>query len=202
MRRLTLEDSYMDITMFAQLKKEIREGEFMTYRAGNKSFDVMPLPTYLREHIYNKIEARGYKVQNVLSFIRTSTATTDTAWNIHSDLNVLGNKPTHGAVLYVSEPPPNIGLTGTAFWDHHLYGYELPNHISDEKYDEMVEKHSNTVSLKEKEWVLNTVIGHKANRLIVYPANHFHSKYPNKAWGDTFQEGRIVVVFFFNMMKL
>jgi hypothetical protein len=198
MPRVSIEDSFMEVTMFAQLKQEIFKEKFMTYTAGNKTFNAMPCPTYLLTHIYNKIERRGVKCQNLLSFIRSDTESTGLEWNIHADTNVLGQKPTHAAVLYISEPNEDFPLTGTAFWEHRLYGAYLPSHISDEKYNEMVEVQANI----KTQWELRSVIGHKANRLVVYPCNAFHSKYPNQGWGHTFQEGRIVLAMFFAMMDL
>ena len=42
-------------------------------------------------------------------------------------------------------------------------------------------------------WTLNSVIGYEQNRAISYPANYFHSKYPNKSW----KSGREVFVMFY-----
>jgi hypothetical protein len=42
-------------------------------------------------------------------------------------------------------------------------------------------------------WSLNSVVGYKPNRLVSYPCNYFHSKYPNKSW----KEGRVVFVMFY-----
>jgi len=198
MNRISYEDSFMDATMFAQLKKEVRESDFMSYTAGAKLFNAMPIPAYLLDHIYKKIESRGVKCMNMLSFIRSDHRETGKEWNIHADTHVLGQKPSHAGVLYISEPNESLDLTGTSFWEHHLYGASLPAHISDKKYNEMVEVDANIQS----NWELKSIVGHKSNRLVLYPANAFHSKYPNKGWGETFHEGRIVLVMFFNMMKL
>jgi hypothetical protein len=45
-------------------------------------------------------------------------------------------------------------------------------------------------------WDLRSIIGHKKNRLISYPCNYFHSKYPNE-----FIESRIVFVMFYKIKK-
>ena len=45
----------------------------------------------------------------------------------------------------------------------------------------------------ETKWKLNTIIGYKDNRLLSYPCNYFHSKYPNTSW----KEGRQVYVMFY-----
>jgi hypothetical protein len=47
----------------------------------------------------------------------------------------------------------------------------------------------------ESKWKLNSVVGYKANRLLSYPCEYFHSKYPNK-----FKDQRIVVVMFYKYL--
>jgi len=48
-----------------------------------------------------------------------------------------------------------------------------------------------------KKWNVKSIIGHKKNRLLSYPCNYFHSKYPNK-----FKESRIVFVMFYKYENL
>jgi len=47
-----------------------------------------------------------------------------------------------------------------------------------------------------EKWRLKSVIGHKKNRLISYPCNYFHSKYPNE-----FIDSRKVFVMFYKIEK-
>jgi hypothetical protein len=42
-------------------------------------------------------------------------------------------------------------------------------------------------------WRLVSVSGYEQNRIVSYPSNYFHSKYPNKSW----KEGRQVYVIFY-----
>ena len=44
-----------------------------------------------------------------------------------------------------------------------------------------------------EKWRLVSVAGYEQNRLISYPSNYFHSKYPNQSW----KEGRNVYVIFY-----
>ena len=46
----------------------------------------------------------------------------------------------------------------------------------------------------QSKWTLKSVIGHKENRLVSYPCNYFHSKYPNE-----FEESRIIFVIFYKI---
>ena len=66
-----------------------------------------------------------------------------------------------------------------------------------EEYDRLIKEDFNDIS----KWNLKSVIGYKQNRLISYPCNYFHSKYPNKSW----KEGRVVLVMFYkskNSLKI
>ena len=47
----------------------------------------------------------------------------------------------------------------------------------------------------KSKWKLKSVIGYKPNRLLSYPCNYFHSKYPNESWN----EGRVVYVMFYTV---
>ena len=62
---------------------------------------------------------------------------------------------------------------------------------TDKEFDKMILKESENLDM----WTLNSVIGYEQNRAISYPANYFHSKYPNKSW----KEGREVFVMFYKI---
>jgi len=61
--------------------------------------------------------------------------------------------------------------------------------ITDAEYDETINLDANELD----RWNLKSVIGYEPNRLLSYPANYFHSKYPNEGW----KEGRKVFVMFY-----
>ena len=60
------------------------------------------------------------------------------------------------------------------------------------KYDKLIIEDSNDLD----KWILKSVIGHKKNRLISYPCDYFHSKYPHE-----FIDSRIVFVLFYKIEK-
>ena len=62
-------------------------------------------------------------------------------------------------------------------------------HITDEEYNKLIEVDSEELDM----WRLVSVAGYEQNRLVSYPSNYFHSKYPNKSW----KEGREVYVMFY-----
>ena len=78
-------------------------------------------------------------------------------------------------------------LNGTAFWEHKDYGIAYKKSTSEE-YDRMLIEESNDKS----RWKLNSVVGCKNNRLLSYPCEYFHSKYPNE-----YKNQRIVLVMFY-----
>ena len=131
-------------------------------------------------------------LENILSFFRVSTDELDTSWRIHSDLNIMGEKPDRALVLYLS-PREREDLHGTALWEHEVHGHTIPENITNEEYDEMIKIDANNLD----KWRLSTVVGYEFNRLVSYPSAYFHSKYPNKSW----KEGRRVYVMFYKYKK-
>jgi hypothetical protein len=134
----------------------------------------------------NKIERSNRR--NILSFFRLATNELDTDWRIHSDAIIDGERPERALVLYLS-PSTMEGLHGTAFWKHKELGDCLPSNISSEDYDNILANEANNID----KWDLGSVIGYKVNRVVSYPCNYFHSKYPNLGWS----EGRMVYVMFY-----
>ena len=156
----------------------------------DKKFWVMDTIPDFEQWVENKIsKIEGKKIKSILSFFRISTDKLDTDWRIHCDSIINDQIPSRAIVLYLSDRGTNI-LNGTAFWQHKDYGNKLP-------YEELSTNTYNDLLLNESEnldhWRLDTVVGYKKNRLVSYPSNYFHSKYPNKSW----EEGRKVFVMFY-----
>tara|TARA_R100000935_G_scaffold31794_1_gene52314 strand:- start:871 stop:1458 length:588 start_codon:yes stop_codon:yes gene_type:complete len=163
---------------------------FKEVETTHKKFWVMDVPTDFNDWIINKLSViEGKQIDNIFSFFRVSTDKLDTDWRIHCD-SIINNKiPERALILYFSEPGLNE-LNGTALWEHKELGSSLPlSELSSDKYNNLILNESN----KLDNWKLNTVIGYKKNRLISYPSNYFHSKYPNKSW----EKGRKVFVMFY-----
>jgi hypothetical protein len=93
-------------------------------------------------------------------------------------------------VLFISEDGYG-DLNGTAFWEHYKHGEKF-NNISPEEYNRLLIEDSND----RDKWLLKSVIGHKQNRVLSYPCNYFHSKYPN-----AFVNSRKVFVMFYKVNK-
>ena len=95
---------------------------------------------------------------------------------------------THAAVVYLNAPN-----SGTAFWKHK----ELDIDSLDNPTAELVEK----LSLDwddESKWEQQAFVSGTTNRAVIYNSAWFHSRFPFHAAGASEQDGRLVVVAFFN----
>tara|TARA_R110002096_G_scaffold418144_1_gene622080 strand:+ start:96 stop:671 length:576 start_codon:yes stop_codon:yes gene_type:complete len=182
-------DNFIDNDLFNIATKYLDDGDFIKHSVGEKDFYVQESPELFDNYVLSKLSiTEGKELENVLSFFRVSTDKVDNTWRIHSDLNINGQRPDRAVVLYMS-PRESEELNGTAFWEHEVYGKQLPTHITDEVYDDMIRVDSENLDM----WRLVSVSGYEQNRLISYPATYFHSKYPNKSW----EAGRQVYVMFY-----
>ena len=164
---------------------------FKEVKMGNKSFWInKPTEAFVNYICLRLAIEENANIENVLAFFRQSTDKVDTDWRIHSDLKINGTQPDRAAIIYIS-PTKSKKLHGTAFWDHNKYGNKLPTDSTNKEYDRLLLEDAND---KDK-WTLRSVIGYKPNRLISYPCNYFHSKYPNKSW----KEGRNIFVIFYKV---
>ena len=182
-------DDFLNKSIFDSIVKDLSSSEFEEYRTPGKSFYVQKPTEQFNNYVLNRleeIENRG--LDSILSFFRVSTDRLDNNWRIHSDLNIEGQNPDRAIVLYISKST-NEDLHGTALWSHKKYGKKLPKDTTNEEFDRMITSESENLDM----WKLNSVIGYEQNRVISYPANYFHSKYPNKSW----RSGREVFVMFY-----
>ena len=184
-------DDFINKELFKETSKQLNNNTFIKYIAGNKPFYIQKPNGFFNEYVINKLKSiENCDIENILSFFRVSTNELDTTWRIHSDLNISGQKPDRAVVIYMS-PKEKKELHGTALWEHKVYGKKLPEDTTDKEYNRMITKESENLNM----WRLNSVIGYEQNRLISYPANYFHSKYPNKSW----EKGRQVFVMFYKL---
>ncbi len=88
-----------------------------------------------------------------------------TGW-IHADTNC-GN---YAGVLYFKDTEK---VEGTAFWRHKKYGENLTSDMTQSQIDEI-----NGDCNDESKWDLLYVVQAKANRMLAFNGNRFHSVYP------------------------
>ena len=184
-------DNFLEKDLFKQTLNELNKDTYFEYKTPGKSFWIQEADQKFINHVLNKLsEKENSELECVLGFFRVSTDVVDTDWRIHSDGIINGQQPDRAVVLYIS-PKEMKELHGTAFWDHKSYGKKLPYGTSNEEFDRILVNEADDLD----SWRLNTVLGYEQNRIISYPANYFHSKYPNKSW----KEGRQVFVMFYKI---
>jgi len=184
-------DNFVEQYLFKALQDKLNNNNYVEYKTPNKSFWVQPATDSFINHVISLLEKKeNKKLENILAFFRISNKEVDTDWRIHSDLIIEGQKPDRALVFYIS-PKKIKELHGTALWEHKVYGKSLPDSITDEEFDRVITKESENLDM----WTLSSVLGYEENRAISYPANYFHSKYPNKSW----KEGRQVFVMFYKI---
>ena len=184
-----IEDNFLPSNLISILDKD--ETEFQEIKTPGKSFWVkFPTDDFI-ELVCDKIsKIENVVIEPILGFFREAKQGQDTDWRIHNDSIIEGQQPDRAVVLYISEEQEE-GLNGTAFWEHWVHGEKFEN-VSIEEQNRLLMEDSNDLD----KWILKSVIGHKQNRLISYPCNYFHSKYPNE-----FLESRKVFVMFYKIRK-
>jgi len=116
---------------------------------------------------------------------------------IHADLIC----SQYATVAYFNTPEQCWG--GTAFWKHRQHGWNaMPTTAEIEAAG--MERGPAYVSWMQvqwhtaRAWELESLIGMRFNRCIVYPTELFHSRYPWEAWGHGPKDGRLIWVCFFD----
>ena len=184
-----VKDDFLDINVINILNKD--KNVFQEVKTPGKSFWVkMPSDKFMELVCEEICKIENVKIKPILGFFREAKEGQDNDWRIHNDSIIEGQQPDRACVLYVSEEQED-GLNGTAFWEHWNHGEKFEN-VSIEEQNRLLKEDANS----PEKWRLKSVIGHKKNRLISYPCNYFHSKYPNE-----FIDSRKVFVMFYKIEK-
>ena len=163
--------------------------KFEEIKTPGKSFWIKELPEYFPDLLARGLHSiEGKKINIIKAFIRKAEGNQDDKWRIHNDTLIEGQIPERAAVLYLESNYHE--LNGTAFWEHENYG-ETYIESDAEEFNRMLIEDANDKS----KWKLKSVIGYKENRLLSYPCEYFHSKYPNK-----FKGSRVVFVMFYKII--
>jgi len=184
-----IKDDFLDIDIINSLNKD--KNVFQEVKTPGKSFWVkMPSDNFMELVCKEISKAEHATINPILGFFREAKEGQDNDWRIHNDSIIEGQQPDRACVLYISEEQED-GLNGTAFWEHWKHGEKFEN-VSIEEQNRLLKEDANS----PEKWRLKSVIGHKKNRLISYPCNYFHSKYPNE-----FIDSRKVFVMFYKIEK-
>lgn len=176
-----IKDNFLDPDLFSYIKDYIKKSKWKTITIGPEdsfNFDIKYIEPEQKfvKYIQAWLQVIERADINILrSFFRKSNSKYDTEWRIHNDSLVDGVKPDRALVFYINKNKEEH-QNGTAFWKHHEHGYEL-NDYDIEEFNRLLIEDSNDLN----KWTLDTVVNHKENRLVSYPCNYFHSKYPDKS---------------------
>jgi|TARA_R110002124_G_scaffold74510_1_gene200073 hypothetical protein len=183
-----IKDNFLDKELFKLLNKTLNN--FTKVEMPGKNFWVKEPDKDLVKYITTKLSIiENNDIENILCFFREAKQDQDNTWRIHNDSIISNQKPDRALVLYMSDNKSK-SLNGTAFWEHKKYGDTFPNNKSSKEFNKMLSEDAEDLS----KWNLKSIIGHKPNRLISYPCEYFHSKYPNE-----FIDSRVVFVMFYKI---
>jgi hypothetical protein len=179
-----IKDNFLPHNLYKELVKYC--DNFKEVKTPRKSFWVKKLPSELIHYIERSLEEiEGRNIKSILCFAREAKQGQDNEWRIHNDTIIEDQQPEKAMVLFVKANEDK--LHGTAFWEHENYGHTYTE-SNNEEFNRMLIEDANDKS----KWKLNSIIGYKDNRLLSYPCNYFHSKYPKE-----YTDQRIVVVMFY-----
>lgn len=101
---------------------------------------------------------------------------------IHSDIN-MGHT---SEILYLSWDRHCIGQ-GLAFWKHKETGLSSPRGVTPE-----LAKQLDRDGLDESKWVLTDYVQCRFNRMVKFPAERFHSRYPKEVRALSMNDCRLI----------
>lgn len=180
------------------LSREVRTEDYHGEKWPGIISDWGTYPTHLLS------EFMGFPVESCLSFFRLNTEQDTTPSRIHADDIVLGSE--WASVVYLCTPEQEINMNvGTALWKHMptmqdgrppiQFAREVTGNPVD-FYDKIDQDGHN-----ESLWQLTAMAGMKNNRIVIYPSQLFHSRYPRDVvFGNTKETGRLVWVNFFRQV--
>tara|TARA_B110000971_G_scaffold58472_1_gene59630 strand:+ start:18 stop:605 length:588 start_codon:yes stop_codon:yes gene_type:complete len=181
-----IKDNFLDKELFDFVNKDLKQ--FKEVQTPGKKFWVIEPSEAFIDYITQRISLiESVRVENVLAFFREAKKGQDNDWRIHNDSVIEGTQPDRAIVFYMSENKTKE-LNGTAFWKHKKYGDSFKDSFNLEEFNRLIKEESNDLD----KWELSSVVGHKKNRLLSYPCDYFHSKYPKE-----FEESRVVFVMFY-----
>lgn len=138
-------------------------------------------------------EAMGCSVNIDGACVTAGTETLSTQQWIHSD----NTCAPFAGVIYLFDKP---GF-GTAFWKHKETQAEgLIEYVSNtDSTPEVIAATLQAHGSDESKWDRTDYAESKYNRLIFYPSDRFHSRYPEVAFGDAPSNCRLTIALFFSI---
>lgn len=105
------------------------------------------------------------------------------------------------ALLYLNRPEDCQG--GTALFRHKATGKEeFPSEFGIRRAGKSPKREQAKFTrdwMNAEAWEMTELLDMKFNRVIIYPCNWFHSRYPREAFGTTPEDSRTIWLSFFNV---
>lgn len=103
------------------------------------------------------------------------------------------------AVLYLNKPEDCAG--GTAFWTHVKTGWDkMPSDTELQKAGYTLDSFGKEWHEKDK-WKLTSICGMRFNRIVFYPTEAFHSRWPFEGFGNNESNARLILAAFFDLIE-
>jgi hypothetical protein len=197
---LTIINDFLPKGRFMQIRHEVREMGFSTEYIQEQPGTDAPKVAYENVNVHLKYPDFAIGLQNVfgavldieLEAFRHGFKGSQLHNKVHSDHCC----SSLAAVMYFNDIEDCEG--GTAFWRHKKHHWEFQP--TQEELDsvgytlgELAEDWHN-----EEAWDMVSLAGMRPNRIIVYPSQAFHSRFPFEGVGDK-ENGRLIYCAFFNL---
>lgn len=139
-------------------------------------------------------EAIGARADVKIACVVAGTANFSTVQWIHAD-NICAD---YAAVLYLFDRP---GF-GTAFWRMKETGFEnMSEYVLSRQGDDptAVVGDMKGIFSDKGGWERTDYVDSKFNRIVIYPSDRFHSRWPEEAFGDSPENCRLTIAMFLNI---
>ena len=182
-------DNVVSKELFEDERGRLESQDYTEYAFEDKSFFVQAPSQSFLDAVCTAVcqEEKLQGIEVLLAFHRQAIGYQDCSWRIHCDSKIQDQWPHRAVVVYMSEP--HEFESGTMFWTHKEHGNMF---LGDDEVElaRLLKEDSNDTS----KWEEGKLVKHVPNRLLSYPANMFHSKYPNR-----FPRSREVFVMFYRL---
>lgn len=197
---LTIVDDFLGADRCAELREEVIADGFMTVKikegkdlpeAIYENVNVTIKPSEINEKL---MEVFGRPVEMLNQAFRRGQQGSQLHNLVHSDhccAQLAG-------VYYLNLPHQCLG--GTAFWRHRKFGWDMMP--TQEQLDEVGYNIDQMAAdwQDPDAWSMVSLAGMKMDRLITYPTNAFHSRWPWNGFGHTNESARLIYCCFFDLL--
>lgn len=192
---LQIVDDFINPEEALRLRRKVLEQGFKTFY-----YEDPPVP-YHTVNVELKADAiikaigdlTGHKVDLCIQAFRLGAEKSQLHNLVHADHTCAA----WAAVYYLN--PEHQCQGGTAFWRHKKHGWcAMPTQQEIENAGYTLEQLAADWHIQDA-WEMVSLAGMRHNRIIIYPSQIFHSRWPWSGFGQEPDQARLVHVSFFNL---